>query len=72
MGNSAPVAARHYLTVTDADFDRAASPGGEPGAESGAESGAVAVQNAVQQRFARNSGEPQETQKPLKTRAFRR
>ena len=24
MGNSAPIAARHYLQVTDADFDRAA------------------------------------------------
>jgi len=26
LGNSAPIAARHYLQVTDADFDRAAKP----------------------------------------------
>ena len=41
LGNSAPIAARHYLQVTDADFDRAV--------QSGAESGAVAVRNPVQQ-----------------------
>lgn len=38
IGNSAPIAAKHYLQVTDDDFDKAAS----------LKSGAVAVQNAVQ------------------------
>jgi integrase len=41
IGNSAPIAARHYLQVTDEDFDRAA--GG------GAKSGALAAQNQAQQ-----------------------
>ena len=41
IGNSARIAARHYLQVTDADFDRAVY--------GGASSGAVAVQNPVQQ-----------------------
>ena len=27
LGNSAPIAARHYLQVTDADFDRASGSG---------------------------------------------
>ena len=41
LGNTAAVAAKHYLQVTDADFDRAV--------QSGAESGAGAVRNQVQQ-----------------------
>jgi len=53
LGNSAPIAARHYLTVTDADFDRAV--------QGGAFSGAVAVQNAVQQPSAGNCRILQET-----------
>jgi len=40
IGNSAPVAARNYLSVTDDDFARAA--------RGGAESGARVVQNPVQ------------------------
>jgi integrase len=40
IGNSARVAQKHYLQVTDADFERAA--------QGGAESGAVVVQNPVQ------------------------
>ena len=40
IGNSAPVAAKHYLSVTDADFDKAL--GG------GADSGARAAQNPAQ------------------------
>jgi integrase len=40
IGNSTPVAAKHYLSVTDADFDRAI--GG------GAESGARTAQNPAQ------------------------
>ena len=51
IGNSAPIAARHYLQVTDADFDRAAMP-----AKRGAESGAAAAQNPAQQRGGRDSG----------------
>jgi integrase len=46
IGNSAPIAARHYLQVTDADFDRAS--GG------GAESGAQAAQKPAQQAHAGN------------------
>ena len=42
LGHSDPLAAKHYLQVTDADFDRAV--------QSGAESGAVAVRNPVQWR----------------------
>jgi integrase len=41
IGNSAPVAAKHYLQVTDADFARAVGKGG-------ADSGALALQNPVQ------------------------
>jgi hypothetical protein len=40
IGNSAPVAAKHYLGVTDADFDRAS--------RGGAESGARAAHNPAQ------------------------
>jgi len=43
IGNSAPVAAKHYLQVTDEHYRQAAE------TESGAESGARAVQNPVQQ-----------------------
>ena len=41
LGNSQRVAAKHYLQVTDADYERAA--------EGGAKSGAQAAQNAAQQ-----------------------
>src|SRR6185312_1959291 len=41
IGNSAAIASKHYLTVREDDFERAAK------------SGAVAVQNAVQQGPAR-------------------
>jgi integrase len=44
IGNSAPVAAKHYLQVTDADFKRAAG----RGAESGALSEKTAAQNPAQ------------------------
>ena len=40
IGNSAPIAAKHYLQLTDEDFDKAV--------QGGAESGAVPVQKAVQ------------------------
>lgn len=44
IGNSAPVAAKHYLSVTDADFDKAIGGGAESGAQSAqnpAQSGAA-------------------------------
>ena len=62
LGNSAPIAARHYLTVTDEDFARAA--------QGGAESGAVAVQNAVQQAAARNCTGSQEIKKAHEDKGF--
>ena len=40
IGNSVPVAAKHYLQVTDADFERAARGGAQCGARGGAECGA--------------------------------
>jgi integrase len=43
IGNSAPVAAKHYLQVTEADFLRASA-----GPRGAAQSGAVALQNPVQ------------------------
>jgi len=53
LGNSAPIAARHYLQVTDADFDRAV--------QSGAKSGALEAQNQAQQASAENCRVSQET-----------
>ena len=58
LGNSAPIAARHYLQVTDADFDRAVVP---PRMGGGAESGALETQNAAQQASAENCRVSQET-----------
>jgi integrase len=48
IGNSALIAQKHYLQVTDADFAKATLGTSEGGEKSGAKSGAVAVQNAVQ------------------------
>ncbi len=59
LGNSAPIAARHYLQVTDADFDRAV----QGGAKSGAKSGALEAQNQAQQAAAENGRVSHETQK---------
>lgn len=50
LGHSTLVAQKHYWTVTDADFQRAA-------AEGGAESGAQSAQNAAQPGRAENRGE---------------
>src|SRR5262245_27943474 len=47
IGNSVPVAAKHYLQVTDADFLRAAS--------GGAESGALGARNSAQSGSATRS-----------------
>ena len=57
IGNTAAVAAKHYLQVTDADFDRAA--GG------GAESGAQVVQKPVQRAAAPIRMEGKKRRKPL-------
>ena len=48
IGNSQPVAAKHYLQVRDEDFDRATLPRG------GAESGALGAENVAQ-----NQAQPQ-------------
>jgi len=53
IGNSAAIATRHYLQVTDADYDKANL--------GGAESGALGAQNQAQQPAAGCGGEPQET-----------
>ncbi len=53
IGNSALIAARHYLQVTDGDFERAAK------------SGAEALQNPVQQAAARARTESQESPEVL-------
>ncbi len=57
IGNSAAIAAKHYLQVTDADFDRAA--------EGGAESGAQVAQNPAQHSHVGNSTDSQETKQAL-------
>ena len=53
IGNSALVAQKHYLQVTDADFDRASQAGG-------AESGAQAAQNRAQHDARTISHDPAE------------
>jgi integrase len=63
IGNSALVAQKHYLQVTDADFARAASRGG-------AKSGAVAVQKAVQSADASDCQQSPETTKALENKGF--
>jgi integrase len=63
IGNSALVAQKHYLQVTDADFARAASGGG-------AKSGAVAVQKAVQSADAGDCQQSPETQKAPEYKSF--
>lgn len=52
IGNSRPVALKHYLRVTDADFEKAAGSEKKSGAESGAVD-AKAVQNVGQHSAAR-------------------
>ena len=63
IGNSAAVAAKHYLSVTDADFDKALAGGAESdarGAQKPAQSGAAASGQ-------KTTGEPQ-TQMPRDVR----
>ena len=56
LGHSTLVAQRHYWTVTDEDFQRAA----EGGAQSGALSGALSAQNAAQHAHAKNGIDSQD------------
>ena len=59
IGNSAPIADKHYLQVTDADFERAS------------QSGAQVAQNAAQHTYAPHRTESQETTKaPDVSRAY--
>ena len=58
IGNSALVAQKHYLQVTESDFVRAAK------------SGAVALQNPVQTGDTPDSQEGTETQKAPENRGF--
>jgi integrase len=59
LGNTPKIALKHYLQVTDEDFELAA--GG------GAESGAEAVQNTVQQPAAPNRNDSQNSSQALNT-----
>lgn len=64
LGNTPTIAARHYLQVTDADFERAIEPAEKSGGKSGAEVGKDAVQNVVQPMHAgtrQNAEDPPET-----------
>jgi len=53
IGNTAAIAAKHYLTVREEDYERAA--------QGGAKSGALAAQNPAQQDTVRNSTDPHKT-----------
>ena len=57
LGNTPRVALRHYVQVTDADFERAA----EASEKGGAESGARSAQNAAQPGRAAKGGESHES-----------
>ncbi len=67
LGNTPRIAMRHYLQVTDSDFERAAR-GDE---KSGAESGAVLSQFAAQPASATICHHTQETAKALVSKGFR-
>jgi len=66
IGNSALIAQKHYLQVTDGDFERATV--GDGGG--GAERGAVAVQKAVRSADGRNCQQSPEMHKALETKGF--
>jgi len=67
LGNTPRVALKHYLQVTDADFERAAG-GGEEAAQNAAQNAAHfgdnSAQKAAQPASATSRQEPQETTKP--------
>lgn len=56
LGNTPRIALKHYLQVTDADFERAA----EVSEKGGAECGALEAQNAAQSGRAANGGKSHE------------
>jgi len=62
IGNTAAVAAKHYLQVTEGDFTRAA--------EGGAQSGALAAQKAAQPASTDICQHGQETDKALAVKGF--
>src|SRR5262249_8842512 len=66
IGNSALIAQKHYLQVTESDFERA-SCGGPKG---GAKSGAVAGQKAVQSANDSDCQQPPEMHKALENKGF--
>lgn len=66
IGNSALVAQKHYLQVTDADFERAVS--GQ--LKGGAQSGARAVHFPVQSAAGRNCQDSPEMKKALANKGF--
>ena len=57
IGNTQPVAQKHYLQVTDEHFQRAST--------GGAKSGAQAAQNTAQQPAAEKRTEPQDDSQPI-------
>jgi hypothetical protein len=66
IGNTADVAAKHYLPVTHADYERATV----AASEGGAKSGAVAVQEAVQSVHDGDRQQPPKTIKALENKGF--
>jgi hypothetical protein len=74
LGNTPTIATRHYLQVTDADFEQATERGEKSGAKSGAENGPEVVQNPVQtvhavtRHKAKDSPEPLEEEGVLTSR----
>ena len=70
LGNSAAIAAKHYLQVTDAHFAKAACmPTDQGGTESGALSAENGAQNAAQPTPAPDRTASQETKKARNNRA---
>ena len=66
LGNTPRIALKHYLQVTDADFDKAS----EHDSESGAKSGVRVAQKAAQPTFAEiRHDAPKTTQAPVVTGA---
>jgi hypothetical protein len=68
MGNSVRIAMKHYLQVTDAEFQKAIRGDAESGAESGApncQSEQKALQNAVQQAAAASCMQSKNPQRPF-------
>ncbi len=70
IGNSSAVAAKHYLQVTEADYERATVAASGGGAKSGAVDREWAVQKAVQSANDRGCPESPETQKALEIKGF--